>query len=106
MKQTSQGLGNLGEVLDKSTAIAGESKKTSDLLDILRRSPIKNSLNSLGVDGNTILGNDMPKVGHFRKPKFTFRILCIELMFSKFFQNKLKVFNILFFILGIYKDII
>ena len=77
VKQTSQGLGDLGEVLDKSTTIAGESEKTSDLLDILRRSPIENSLNSLGVDGNTILGDDMSKVGHFWKPEFTFRILSI-----------------------------
>ena len=65
MKQTSQGLGDLGEVLDKLTIIAGESEKTSDLFDILQRSPIENSLNSLWVDGNTILGDDMPKVGHF-----------------------------------------
>ena len=106
MKQTSQGLGNLGEVFDKSTAIAGESEKTSDLLGLLRRSPIENSLNSLGVDGNTILGDDMSKVGHFWKPEFTFRILSIQLMFSKLFQNKPKVFSMFLFILGIYKDII
>jgi hypothetical protein len=46
VKQISQGLGNLGKVLDKTTTIAGESKKTSDLLNILRRSPVQNSLNS------------------------------------------------------------
>ena len=65
VKKISQWLGNLGEVLDESTAIAGESEKTSDLLDILRRSPIENSLNSFKVDGNTILGDDMTKVGDF-----------------------------------------
>ena len=65
MQQISQRPGDLREVLDKSTAIAGESEKTSDLLDILRRSPIENSLNSLWVDGNTILGDDMPKIGYF-----------------------------------------
>ena len=75
MQQVSQRPGNLGEVLDESTAIAGETEKTSDLLDILWRSPIENSLNSLGVDGNTILGDDMPKTGHFRKPEFTLGIL-------------------------------
>ena len=106
MQQISQRPGNLGEVLDESTAIAGETEKTSDLLDILRRSPIENSLNSLWVDSNTILRDDMPKVGHFRKPEFTFRILCIELMFSKLFQNKSKVFSMFFFVLGVYKDII
>ena len=68
MKQVSQRSSDLGEVLGESTTIVGESKKTSDLLDILWRSPIENSLNSLGVDGNTILGDDMTKIGHFGKP--------------------------------------
>ena len=66
MKQVSQRSSDLGEDLHKSTAIAGESEKTSDLLDILRRSLIENSLNSLGVDGNTILRDDMPQIGYFR----------------------------------------
>ena len=77
VKQISQRLSNLGEVLDKSAAIAGESEKTSDSLDILRRSPIGNSLNSLGVDGNTTLGDNMPKVGYFGKPELTLGILSI-----------------------------
>ena len=76
------------------------------MLDILRRSPIENSLNSLEVDGNTILGDDMPKISHFRKPEFTLGILSIQFMLSKFFQNKLKVFSMFFFVLGVYKDII
>jgi hypothetical protein len=65
VKQICQRLVNLGEVLDKTAAIAGESEKTSDLFDILRGSPVKNSLNSFWVDSNTILGNHMIKVGHF-----------------------------------------
>ena len=71
VKQTSQGLGDLGEVLDKLTIIAGESEKTSDLLDILRRSPFENSLDSFRVDDNTILRDDMPEIGYFGKPEFT-----------------------------------
>ena len=35
MQQVSQRPGDLGEVLDKSTAIAGETEKTSDLLNVL-----------------------------------------------------------------------
>ena len=66
MQQVSQRPGDLREVLDKSTAIAGETEKTSDLLNVLGRGPIKNSLNSLGVDGNPILRDDMPKIGYFR----------------------------------------
>lgn len=106
MQQVSQRPGNLGEVLDKSTTIAGESEKTSNLLDILRRSPIDNNLDSFRVDGNTILGDDMPKIGYFREPEFTLGILSIELMLSKFFQPKTKMFSMFFFVLGKYKDII
>ena len=40
MKQVSQRSSDLGEVLDELTAIASESEKTYDLLDILRRSTI------------------------------------------------------------------
>ena len=63
--QVSQGLGNLGEVLDETAAIAGQSEETSDLLDSLGRSPVKNSLDTFWVDGNAILGNHMTKVGYF-----------------------------------------
>ena len=65
VKQISQWLGDLGEVLDKAATIAGQSEKASDLLDSLRRGPVKNSLNALWVDSNTILGDDMSKVGDF-----------------------------------------
>ena len=64
MQQVSQRPGDLGEVLDESTAIAGESEKTSDLLNVLGRSPIKDSLDSFRVDSNTILRDDMPKIGY------------------------------------------
>ena len=77
MKQTSQGLGDLGEVLDETARIAGKSKKPSDLLDSLRRGPVKNSMNSLWVDGNTIVGDYMTKVGDFGYPEFTLKILGI-----------------------------
>ena len=106
MKQVSQRSSDLGEVLDESTAIAGESEKTFDLLEILRRSPIENSLNSFRVDGNTILGDDMPKIGYFGEPEFTLGILSIQLMLSKLFQHKTKMFNMFFFVLGKYQDII
>ena len=68
MQQVSQRPGDLGEVLDESTAIAGETEKTSDLLNVLGRSPIKDGLDSFRVDGNTILRDDMPKIGYFGKP--------------------------------------
>ena len=79
VKHISQWLGNLGEVLDEMAAITGKSEKASDLLDSLRRGPVKNSLNALWVDGHTILGDDMTKVGDFRKPEFALGILGIKL---------------------------
>ena len=106
MQQVSQRPGDLGEVLDESTAIAGETEKTSDLLDILQRSPIENSLNSLWVDGNTILGDDMPKIGYFGEPEFTLGILSIQLMLSTLFQHTTKMFSMFFFFLGKYQNII
>src|SRR3954470_25081129 len=68
VKQISQRPGNLGEVLDETSAIASESEKTADLLDSLGRGPVKNSLDTLWGDGNAILRNHMSKVCYFRKP--------------------------------------
>ena len=106
VKQIGQRLGNLGEVLDETTTIASEAEETSDLLDSPGRSLVKNSLNTFWVYGNAILGNHMTKVSYLGKPEFTLRILSIEFVFSKLFQYKMKVFNMFFFILGVYQDII
>src|SRR4051812_20131988 len=84
VKQISPRPGNLREVLDETAAIASESEETSDLLDVLGRSPVKNSLDVFWGDGNAILGNHMTKIGYFGRPEFTLRILSIEFVFSKF----------------------
>ena len=76
------------------------------MLHVLRRSPIENSLNSFRVDGNTILGDDMPKIGYFGELEFTLGILSIQLMLSKFFQHKTKMCSMFFIVLGKYKDIV
>src|SRR3954465_8773425 len=106
VKQISQRLGNLGEVLDETTTISSEVEETSDLLDGLGRSPVKNSLDTFWGDGNAILGNHMSEVGYFGKPELTLRILSVEFVFSKLFQYKTKVFSMFFFVLGVYQDII
>ena len=77
VKQITQRFGDLGEVLDETMAIASESEETSDLLDRLWGSLIKNSLNTFWVDGNAILGNHMTKVGYLGKPKLTLGVLGI-----------------------------
>src|SRR3954468_18427042 len=102
VKQISHRPDNLGEIFDKTTAIASESEKTANLLDGLGRSPVKNSLDTFWGNGNAILGNHMSKVGYFGKPELTLRVLSIEFVFSKFRQYKTKVFNMFFFILGVY----
>src|SRR3954468_5218026 len=90
VKQVSQRPGNLGEIFDKTTAIASESEETADLLDGLGRSPVKNSLDTFWGNGNVILGNNMSKVGYFRKPEFTLGILSIEFVFSKLRRYETK----------------
>src|ERR1043165_8991995 len=95
VKQVSQRPGNLGEVLDKTAAIASESEETSNLLDGRGRSPVKNSLDTLWGDSNAILGNHMSKVGYFRKPEFTLGIRRIEFVFSKIRLYKAKMFSML-----------
>src|SRR3954470_13861916 len=64
VKQISQRSGNLGEVLDETSAIASESEKTADFLDSRGRGPVKNSLDTFRGDDNAILGNHMSKVDY------------------------------------------
>src|SRR4051812_19599476 len=86
VKQVGQRLGNLGEVLDETAAITSESEETSDLPDGRGRIPVKNSLDTFWGDGNAILRNHLTKVGYFRKPELTLRILSVEFVFSKLFS--------------------
>src|SRR4051812_43964357 len=43
---------NFRKVFNEATAIAGWAKKTSNLLNRFRWSPVKDGLNSLGIDNN------------------------------------------------------
>src|SRR3954466_4994015 len=63
VEQISQRSGNLGEVLDETSAIDSESEETADLLDSRGRGPVKNSLDTFWGDGNAILGNHMSTSG-------------------------------------------
>src|SRR3954464_11155863 len=106
VEQISQRSGNLGEVLDETSAIASGSEETADLLDSLGRGPVKNSLDAFWGDGNAILGNHMSKVCYFWKPELTLRILSVEFVFSELGQYKTKMFSMFFVILGVYQYII
>src|ERR1041384_1582827 len=83
VKQISHRPGNLRKILDETAGIASEAEETADLLDGRGRSPVKNSLDTFWGAGNAILGNHMSKVGDFREPELTLRILRVEFVFSK-----------------------
>src|SRR6187399_3171251 len=59
LQQVGKRLGNLGEVLNEPSTIAGKTKKASELLDVLRSIPVDNCFNFLGVYRNTVSGDDM-----------------------------------------------
>ena len=85
--EVSERFGNLGEVLDKATAIASQAKKTSDLLHRFRRFPFNNGLNLFWVNSYALGRYDMTKVSDFRNPELTFGELGIEAMFTKLHED-------------------
>ena len=54
LKQVGKRLGNLGEVFNKPSAIAGKTQKAAELLDVLRSFPVDNCFNFLGINRNTV----------------------------------------------------
>src|SRR3954471_24031296 len=72
LEEVGKRLGNLGEILNESSAIACKSKKTAKLLNILRRFPIQNFRHLLRVNSDALGRDDVPKVKNFIKPEFTF----------------------------------
>src|SRR6187399_1323609 len=83
LQQVGKRLGNLGEVLNEPSAIACETEETSELFDILRRFPVDNSFNLLGVNRNALGRDNMAKIEDFIKPEFTFGELHIETVLTE-----------------------
>ena len=75
-------------------------------MDILRLLPIKNILHLTRIHSNTILGEDMTKKRYFLKSKFIFAKFGIKTMLSKFLKDNMNVTSMIFFGLGINKNII
>src|SRR6185436_332653 len=75
-------------------------------MDILRLLPIKNILHLTRIYSNTILGEDMTKKRYFFQPKLTFAKLGIKMMLSKLLENDMNMTSMIFFGLGINKNII
>ena len=94
----------LGEILDKLPAIAGKSKKTPQLFDILWRSPLLNSPDSVWVNCNALLRNYMAKKVDLIEPKLTLGELGIELVISQLLQHQSEMLLMLFLCLGEDKD--
>ena len=55
------------------------------MLNCFRRSPIKNGLNSFGIDSNALTRDYMAEISHFWQPKFALGELGIKAVLSEFF---------------------
>ena len=106
LEEVGKRLCNLREILNESSAIACKTKKTAELLDILRRFPIQNCGHLLGVNSDAFGGDDVTKEKNFIKPKLTFGELCIELILSKLVEHQSQMFGMILLILGEDQDII
>ena len=72
LEEVGKRLCNLKEILNESSAIACKTKKTAELLDILRRFPIHNCGHLLGVNSDALGRDDVTKEKNFIEPKLTF----------------------------------
>ena len=72
LEEVGKRLCNLREILNESSAIACKTKKTAELLDILRRFPIHNCRHLPGINSDALGRVDMTKVKNFIEPKLTF----------------------------------
>lgn len=61
-------LANLGEVLNKSSTIAGQTEEASKLLDILRGLPVDNCFNLFRIYKDALGKDDVTEVKNFIKP--------------------------------------
>jgi hypothetical protein len=66
----------------------GKSKKTLNISNRNKGSPINNGLSLMKVHANAISRNDVVQETHFRLMEFTFFQLGIMSNFSKFLQHK------------------
>ena len=75
-------------------------------MNILWLLPIQNILHLTRIYSNTILGEDMTKKRDLLKPKLTFAELGIKTMLSKLLEDDMNMTSMIFFGLGINKNII
>ena len=106
LEEVGKRLCNLREVLNESSAIACKTKKTAELLDILRRFPIHNCRHLRRINSNSLGGDDVAKIKNFIKPELTFGKLRIELMLSELVENQSQMFGMIMLILGEDQNII
>ena len=66
---------------------------------MLRRFPVDNSFNFLGVNRNALGRDNMAKIEDFIKPEFTFGELRIETLLTEPVEDQTEVLGMVFFIL-------
>ena len=91
LQEIGKRLGDLGEILNEAAVVTCQTEKTSHLLDILRRKPFNDCLDSFWIDSNAFSRNDMPEIDNLRKPEFTLGEFGIEAMFTKLQKNEAKM---------------
>jgi hypothetical protein len=55
------------EVLNEAAAVTCQTEEASDFLDILRRKPFNNCLDSFRIDNNAFSRNNMPEISNLRR---------------------------------------
>ena len=100
LEEVGKRLCNLREILNESSTITCKTKKTAELLDILRRFPIHNCRHLLRINSDALGRDDVTKVKNFIKPKLTFGKLCIKLILSELVEHQSQMFCMIFLILG------
>ena len=76
------------------------------LLGVLRRPPVDNGSDLFWIDSEALGRDNVTKAKNFIKLEFTFRELCVELIFSELVKHHLQMFSMILFILGEHQDII
>ena len=72
----------------------------------VRRFPFNNGFNLFWINGYALGRYDMTKINDFRNPELTFGEFGIEAMFAKLHEDETKMFFMLFFRLGVHKNVI
>jgi hypothetical protein len=86
--------------------VLGKTQKLPDLMHGCRRLPTQHIMNLARIYRYTFGGQNMSQELHSIQPKLAFAELGVQLVLSQVGQDDVDMLCMLFFILGIYQDII